>query len=174
MSKQKAIRLANTFVKNNGLTVPISVEQALEDLGVEVRYVLLEEHISGSVVFNADSTIVLVNQDHSKYRQRFTLAHELGHILLHKGTKPVMIDSKQVEWRRENANPEDFYQEVEANVFAANLLMPEESIYEYLEFHQIFWPDENDVPNMAKVFKVSKAAMRIRLLSLGIIDLPIP
>lgn len=90
-------------------------------------------------------------------RQRFTIAHELGHHALGHGTR----------FRDTTSNFNVYYRdpvEVEANAFAAALLMP--SRYVWSEFNA---GRANDVARLADTFGVSQVAMLYRLKNLGIV-----
>lgn len=85
---------------------------------------------------------ILVNENESKQRQTFTIAHELGHFLLHReelGNIPDLLVVYR-DGKSDNAL------EKEANHFAANLLVPDFLLNQYS-----FTPDEI----LAKVFGVS-------------------
>jgi len=89
--------------------------------------------------------IIEVNQDRSLTAQRFTVAHELGHHFLGHdtcGTDPV--------------------QERQANVFAAELLMPLALVKKVLG-------TEKRLGQLAQCFQVSKEAMRIKLDEQGLL-----
>ena len=92
----------------------------------------------------------------SETRKRFTIAHEIGHYLFHKH---MMTDD--IEDNALYHSDLSIREEVEANKFAAWLLMPDELIAEYLE-------QGLDMDAMAKKFNVSRHAMAIKLnLPLG-------
>ena len=92
----------------------------------------------------------------SETRKRFTVAHEIGHYLFHKH---MMADD--IEDNALYHSDLSIREEVEANKFAAWLLMPDELIAEYLE-------QGLDMDAMAKKFNVSRHAMAIKLnLPLG-------
>lgn len=95
-------------------------------------------------------------------KKRFSIAHELGHLFLH-----FTNDQKHYIAFRNNQRTEGKQQEIEANIFAANLLMPDEMVErEYFELELPF------LSTLAQKFQVSKAAMKIKLdsLQLGYID----
>lgn len=65
---------------------------AEEILGVVVVEVDMPPDMSGMLVREPARVVIGVNEGHSGPRQRFTIAHELGHFHLHKG-RSVIIDS---------------------------------------------------------------------------------
>ncbi len=113
--------------------------------------------------------VVGVNAGHHPNRQRFTIAHEIGHITLHKG-EPLHIDKKIVIGFRDIAsgtaqNPH----EIEANQFAAELLMPTSFIEAEPLLQEMDIDDLGEtISKLAKKYKVSVQAMTIRLTSLGL------
>lgn len=136
---------------------PVDPVKIAWDMGVNV-YSLNEPgtDLSGTYdprhpAFNGMPTI-LINLSEAPVRQRFTIAHELGHHVLH-GTKSFRDPINQL--------PGMLQEEVDANAFAAALLMPEK--YFVSAFHSALYSDKQ----MCSIFGVSKAAMGWRLKNLG-------
>ena len=99
-------------------------------------------------------------------RQRFTIAHELGHLRLHSKDQPVFIDKAPKVMYRNNASATgEIHKEREANAFAAALLMPKDLIANVIENCKCGGDDA--VKYLAKEFKVSDQAMSFRLSNLG-------
>lgn len=90
------------------------------------------------------------------------IAHELGHFLLHRGKDRLFKDDNHSMnyWYQNNLNSE----EVEANEFAAELLMPAKLFYNECKGKQ-FGPKIID--NLAKRFQVSKTAAILRFVHEG-------
>jgi len=105
------------------------------------------------VITDEGSKIIIVNPSDSLARQRFTVAHELGHALLHNEGVHERSDVRLASYRRH---------EVEANKFAASLLMPSEKVVLAFEMGK-------NLEEMAILFGVSQTAMRIRLETLGLV-----
>lgn len=128
---------------------PVPVESIAEDLlGLAVERVGME--CSGMLL--PDERRILVNANEPDTRQRFTIAHELGHWIcqcLEGTTEPVYCRAEQVD---ESAKA----LEREANVFAAELLMPEDAVRSTHENR----------------FGVSDLAYRWRLFSFGLGEAP--
>lgn len=132
----------------------------------------IDDDISGALVPVGESWVILVNKAHPETRRRFTIAHELGHLLLH-GYKTPHADMR-FRFRDARSSDGSAIEEIQANAFAAELLMPEKPVRE-LASKQMgrFSVDDADekqfaalVGDLAKAFGVSKHAMRIRLTSL--------
>ncbi len=121
------------------------------------------EALSGSCKFDADSGqyVITVSPQNNRLRRRFTIAHELGHII------QKHLDKSEKMYRADNAS--NFYstindpQEVAANRFAAQLLMPKEAV-EHFAINT-----NQSLEEIASTFQVSTAAMRFRLKNLGLI-----
>jgi len=98
---------------------------------------------------------IYINDSESLGRKRFTLAHEIAHACLHAG------DGHVIDYRKNILTPTD-KKEVEANRFAADLLMPA------LMFAKMYFGFYGSVPNLAKYFTVSEDAARVRIKQLGL------
>lgn len=103
---------------------------------------------------------IIVAEDTSPRRRRFSIGHELGHFLMpsHKPQDGQQFACSHADLRLENTREADRAKkmEVEANRFAARLLMPPARIRSNLRSRQ---PDLTEVVRLAREFDVSKAAM---------------
>jgi Zn-dependent peptidase ImmA (M78 family) len=146
--------------------LPVPVAKIARDLGAEVQYEAFDGEVSGMLYREQDRTLIGVNSTHGATRQRFTVAHEIAHLLLHKG---VYIDRLvRVNWRDGTSDPD----EVQANAFAAELLMPRRFMGPEIERVVRHTPQvtpERLVADLAQTFKVSNAAMQFRLANLGVL-----
>lgn len=98
------------------------------------------------------------------------MAHEVGHYVLHASgsERRLFIDKSVTVYRRDDASSAgNDRQEVEANRFAAALLMPKELVLREIERNDFDLDDEEDVAELAKRFNVSAAAMSIRLANIA-------
>lgn len=100
--------------------------------------------------------ICAYNKDEAQVRQRFTQAHELGHVLLKH------VNESNRKMRDHNFRPGTDKLEMEANAFAAELLMPEQ----YMEAMTRKTPD---ISQLADQLGVSMTALRYRLRNLGLL-----
>ena len=126
--------------------------------------------ISGMLYRDATRTVIGVNAAHSLTRRRFTIAHELGHLQLHPG-RPLILDaSARVNFRDRTASLATDREEIEANAFAAALLMPERLVLEAVE--RVLSTEQHTPERLVRLladdFQVSEAAMGYRLINLGI------
>lgn len=169
------------------LSVPTDLDKVLACLGVRVHEEDMEPDVSGILIIKGDQRHVLLNKTHTESRKRFTIAHELGHLMLHDdggkadaNDERIFIDHQiRVYQRTDSAGPSSVYhqegsltspeQETEANAFAACLLMPSHHVIRASLERDLF--DEISVASLAKSFGVSEQAMSIRLQQLKLVKL---
>lgn len=122
-----------------------------------------ETDVSGLIKKNGEDVSIYVNSYDVPVRKRFTIAHELGHLFLHlQNEDGNFIDNKISLFRSsEIRNTSDALREVEANHFAAALLMPKSFVSQE-------WKKTRSVASIAKLFNVSAGAMENRLKYLGL------
>jgi Zn-dependent peptidase ImmA (M78 family) len=153
-------------------TAPILVEKVATHLGAVIRYQPFEHDVSG-MLFRSESgpPIIGVNSANAQVRQRFTIAHELGHLLLHKGRRLILDRLVRINFRDATSSTATDTQEIEANAFAAALLLPQPLLRERLHWHleDVQITDEQLVERLAKDFRVSRQAMEFRLVNLGLL-----
>jgi len=148
-------------------TAPVPIERILKSLDAQIRFSPLDDELSGMVYVKDGTPIVGVNALHHPNRQRFTMAHECGHLVLHRPeiTKKIHVDKgfPTMLMRDLNSGTGADEMEVEANLFAAELLMPASFLARSLNDKPIDIDDEAAVAALAKQYKVSASAMRFRL-----------
>lgn len=149
---------------------PVDVETLARSQGVAVTYQPLPagaDDLSGCFVHTPDGRYIIgVNAAHHPNRQRFTVAHELGHFLLHQDSvDDVHVDGVFLRDQRSAAVVEPI--EIEANAFAASLLMPEAMLKKDLARLEGL-DDEEQVRALARRYAVSVQAMTLRLVNLGV------
>jgi Zn-dependent peptidase ImmA (M78 family) len=151
---------------------PVDVFALAKAAGADVVQHEFEEDgdISGMLYRDDTRTVIGLNSTHSLTRQRFTVAHELGHLKLHPG-RPLILDAPaRVNFRDPTASLATDREEIEANAFAAALLMPERLVLEAVSrlLTAAHYTPETLTMLLAKEFEVSEAAMGYRLINLGI------
>jgi Zn-dependent peptidase ImmA (M78 family) len=144
---------------------PVPVDTIARGLGAELKYVPFDGDVSGMLYRDGASTIIAINSLQPVNRQRFTIAHEIGHLLFHEGRKAVYVDTGYVNFRGHGDQDGD---EREANQFASLLLMPERFIIPDLAEAQFDIESDERVESLRKRYKVSSQAMSIRLAKLGV------
>ena len=134
----------------------VDVIRLAEKLGFKLYQAdFADRDIAGKVEKVGDSVHIYVNRDDHPLRQEFTIAHEIGHMILHnRGEDDYFVDfrntRKHYDWR-----------EVEAENFAAALLMPR------AKCEQVWRMCYQDIDDFARMMRVTKLAATIRLRSLG-------
>jgi Zn-dependent peptidase ImmA (M78 family) len=150
--------------------LPIPIEKIARAHDAEVVAFDLKEASGMLVVSNKKGTIGF-NPSQSKGRQRFTIAHELGHFLLHSDTKKELFVDRDliIKFRGEiTYTPAELKQESEANAFAAAVLMPKSFLVRELKNKKYKELAENElIDELAKSFEVSSLAMTYRLKDLN-------
>ncbi len=125
------------------------------------------------MVFVKDGVpIIGVNSLHHPNRQRFTVAHEIAHLYLHQGhiANNVHVDKgfPVSVLRRDGISAEGTERlEIEANQFAAALLMPRNVLAQLMAKDRTDIEDEPPLEEWAKKFRVSKATLEFRIRNLG-------
>lgn len=169
MRQVRAIEAARRILRERGTALPVDVTAIADGCGVTVIEHDLEDTVSGVLVIRDGRGIIAVNEAHHPNRQRFSVAHELGHYLLHCDAGSVFIDASPVFFRDETSSEGSDRQEIEANAFAAELLMPEEDIRRVIGNKPLDAFDEPGVRRLAARFGVSAQALTIRLTKLGLV-----
>lgn len=151
---------------------PISVEDVAQKLGARLSYQPLQGNVSGMLYRReGEPPIIGVNSAHAYTRQRFTIAHELGHLQLHPG-RPVIVDKMvRLNLRDKTSGLATDKEEIEANAFAAELLMPARLVQAEVArrmSRRALDSDEWLVEELAGLFQVSKQAIEYRMNNLGL------
>lgn len=158
---------------------PVPVEEICERLGLDVVYEVLPHDTSSLLIRHPDGRQVIgVNARHAFRRQRFSLAHELGHALLHVSDNPrrgeaVVSRPLEILFRDGVASRGTDTIEIAANSFAAALLMPADLVRSRFRKrlqHDLTRRLDDVIEDLADEFDVSDQAMRYRLVTLGLID----
>lgn len=146
---------------------PVPIEDIVRSRSIDLRFADLGQGVSGVLVRDGSAMVIGVNRKHPKARQRFTAAHELAHALLHEGD-PVHYDPGfRVNLRSELSSQGIDVEEVEANHFAASLLMPSALLMADPDVFMIDAEDNEALAPLAQRFGVSTLAMGLRLSKLG-------
>jgi len=149
-----------------GEEIPVPVESIAEDLlGLRIEERLLEW---SGMLLPAERTIVLnlaesARNDPPLRRQRFTIAHEIGHWVCHCLEGRAAILEPNYCRATDIANDVDRAIEREANIFASELLMPEEAV-------RAAWEETPEVESVSARLDVSPLAIGWRLFNLGLIE----
>ena len=148
---------------------PIAEQSTLDLLGrwerafgVDIAITRLPSGLDGLAWQSDQFRLVLVNRTDRWTRQRFTVAHELGHILAHDA-QDLLLEAEVAPGRQTATS------EIRANAFAANLLLPAD---ELLRACPDGPPSDETFRRLVVAFRVSPSALAARLRALGLIDQP--
>jgi len=147
---------------------PIPVEDLAHLVNAEIRFEPFAGQLSGMVHRASDGRAVIgVNSIEPLTRRRFTIAHELGHLLLHKDSEFHVDERYPIGFRTDLSAQAVDDREIEANQFAAELLMPLSFLREDLGSLPLDIETEEFITKLARRYEVSVQAMTIRLSSKG-------
>jgi Zn-dependent peptidase ImmA (M78 family) len=172
-SKVQIEEQANQILRRTDcLRVPVPVELVAHRLSLRVEPAALGEDVSGVLVVSDGMGTIGYNTSQALVRQRFSIAHEIGHFELHQETGPgqLFIDKTYIVYRRDQRSSNgEYLQEIQANQFAAALLMPEELLRLEVAHIGFDLADESTLDALAEKFQVSRQAMSFRLSKLNIL-----
>lgn len=140
---------------------PVLMGPLLAEYDLDYFHAKLHRDCAGALVKQSGrQTRIILNETDSPRRRRFSAAHELGHYIRRL---PHLDEDFEFADHRDNlaglgTDPDEMF----ANAFAAELLMPE-----HLVRHQA--TNTRHVPALAKLFLVSNEAMGYRLVNLGLL-----
>lgn len=155
-----ARNMARKVLKDYDLSsVPTDLIIIFEQLGLKYIEMNDAEDIDGAIIeIDGKPAIAVLNKAKPITRQRFTLAHELGHLFL-KHTQRDIYDPEEI---RENTatltKQSKPPKEVEADIFASELLVPYEQLKKYTA-------DINNVDKLVGIFQVSKQAITLAVMN---------
>lgn len=170
----RADRAAQKVLDAAGVTKPpVPVDRLVAAEGIHLAFEPMGGNdVSGMLYRRAAMTVMVVNAHHHTHRQRFTIAHEIGHHRLHD-SDAYLDGNATLRFRDGISATGTDREEREANAFAASLLMPSTWVHD--RFLQLVKSgrriDEDEaITRLAHQFNVSEPAMRFRLVNLGLLD----
>lgn len=175
-------RITETLLDQNKIyQAPVDVEDIAAKMGLDVHASPTDMNISGFLLRDVARrrAAIGVNNNHSVNRQRFTIAHEIGHFLLHEGDVHFdRVDGSdqglRLNFRSDSSIEGSDESEIEANVFAAELLMPLKFLAkDVVALGPLDMLSDNDdqLKALAGKYRVSSQALTFRLVNLGYISL---
>lgn len=157
-------RFVDKLLEEHDVTSPpVPVDKIARKIGVNLKYGDLGE-VSGLLVRVEGDATIGVNANHPPVRKRFTIAHELGHFLLHGGISSHYDRDYKINYRSSESSQATNIEEIEANFFAASLLMPRR----FLNYDNAVDSLDNDISvgRLAERYRVSRHALSLRLVNL--------
>jgi Zn-dependent peptidase ImmA (M78 family) len=157
----KIEKLVDAVLLEAGIVGPaVPIEKIVRKHRIDLKIGNLED-VSGLLVRVADGVTIGVNGSHPEVRKRFTIAHEFGHYMLHSGISAHYDRDYRINFRSRESSEATNIEEIEANFFAASILMPKH----FLDRNEAVLSLDNDeeVARLAKKYNVSRHAMSLRL-----------
>ena len=137
--------------------LPVPIGAIAKSFDIQIKVATLPTNISGEIKEEQRKVVIKVNRHDVKERQRFTVAHEIAHFLLHREyLKNGITDS--VLYRSALSNDLEF----QANRLAADIVMPIHLIKEWRNQHSDM-PLEQQIEKLSIKSEVSSTAIKIRL-----------
>ncbi|MCX7914393.1 MAG: ImmA/IrrE family metallo-endopeptidase, partial [Thermodesulfovibrionales bacterium] len=155
------------LIRGYKLTIPIDLLELARLLKIRIHFRQLPANCDGFVVSLRDSFpnvehLILVNSHKPKTRQRFTIAHEIGHVVLrHYEEEDILLD-KHLKSPQES----NFKRETAADVFASELLIPTPHLLRLVKrigANRVDVNNEKAMKHLCAFYQVSKHAMQIKI-----------
>lgn len=159
--ENKSEQILNTL---NIKSTPVPVEEIASRSQIKISRAPSKD-FSGLLIRKDGHALIGVNSEEALVRQRFTIAHELGHYYLHP-QKDAFVD-----YRNHKDEKKDLVitmKEKQANMFAAALLMPRKNLTRDFKNIARGLNDEEVTVILARRYEVSDDAMKFRLKNLGL------
>jgi Zn-dependent peptidase ImmA (M78 family) len=153
--------MSESFLRRFGLDSRDRLTEIAEEFGIDVLYRPAESY-DGALLRIRDAQrgcIVINSRIREESRKRFTLAHEMGHFVL-PSQQEVSAPCKQQ--RIENWDADLYRPELEANRFAAEILMPRGLVAEFVQSE----PSLESIRSIAQLCGTSLTASAVRLITL--------
>ena len=165
--KLAAEKILNVEKKNS---FPIPIIKICTNMGFKIYTQELPSNIGGYIVIDGElkerfqsDRIISVNCEESSMRRRFTVAHELGHFLFDFDPNESILFYNAFE--QDHAEGENRDEELRANRFAAELLMPEAEFVKKFQEYKVAYRDQlyDIVQALSDYFLVPPKAVKRRI-----------
>lgn len=154
---------AEKILSNYGhASIPVDVVSIAKQSNILIRKAPSKK-FSGLLYRKDDTAFMAISNSESPARQRFTIAHELGHFFIHP-SKDTFID-----FRDNKKNIARGIKEIQANQFAAALLMPKKFMEKEVKNIKETGFTEETIKFLANKYQVSEEAMNFRLINLNLL-----
>lgn len=162
---RKGIEKAIEVLRDNSVTnPPVDVFEIANNYGLNILEAdLRKEKESPSGILDMDNSNIYVEKTDSPQRKVFTVAHELGHYLMHKEELKSYPEKYAVLYRRPLGAPNHDSVEQDANSFAATLLVPQKMLDRYKKSEN---PEDENLYLLSKLFGVSRELIGWRISDL--------
>ena len=172
----KAKRYAEKLIQGQNLKAPFNVSSVARALGISIKLdseknileyakqkqvkfpKLLKPGNLIAYYYKPEKLLYLEKSNSGPIeRQRFTIAHELGHHVMKHNNSFRVIEKNDIYDYEESRN------EIEENYFAGYLLVPDSDLKERLEYLTTIFQNEALLNKLSRIFAVSLEPMRIRM-----------
>lgn len=151
-------------------SLPIPIDRVAKHLGARIRHEPYQGDLSGLLYRNGEDIVIGINTLHPETRQRFTIAHEIGHLVCHIH-ETLHIDRRFATFARDELSSQAVDKsEIEANAFAAEILMPIFMLQQEIRNYDVDYEDDDFIRRLSRKYGVSLQAMTFRLANIGFID----
>lgn len=150
-----ASHVLNTYYQDGAL--PVDLHYIAAQVGIKIEYINAPDDYCGELDTDTTPILIKVNANHAETRQRFTIAHELGHYFLGHGSRNRIVDNRS---NMSSYDPIEYL----ANDFAAKLLMNDIYINHLIKHQKI-----KTLGDVANRFNVSLDSARVRCKKLGLL-----
>ncbi len=149
---------SNILLNNDMYKIPADIIKIAKVNDIDVYEGDLDKKVSGAIKYdkNTHKFAILLNKNDIRTRQRFTLAHELGHFFLHK----EILKDDEIHIDTMFRMPDE--KEKEVDYFAGALLMNKTLL-------EKMYQNNKTIAELAELFDVSVSAMTVRLDILGLL-----
>ncbi|MEN2400893.1 ImmA/IrrE family metallo-endopeptidase [Flavobacterium sp. MC2016-06] len=166
MKLSKSQKYANELLNSLGWKQPgdLSLEEIVWSSGAYIKYSDMNK-CEGRILMNKSNAIITISSK-IKFQPKinFTIAHEIGHLIMHRGISYLFSDTKQTlqQWLANGTH------EMEANEFASELLMPSQLFKEKIKGKKL---NLDLIKDTANYFGTSQTATFLKYKDIG--DYPI-
>jgi len=165
--KNNPRKLALEILTNFGIDDPrdVTIEDVIYALNIPLKYSKLT-NCDGRIIHGEGKSLIVINDSIDfETRRNFTLAHELGHYLMHRNDLIQHVDdSASLAWFDTKNKTKISQQEIEANTFAAEILLPTHLFIEEV-YKQPF--DPNLIRSISDKYNVSRSSIIYRFVEMG-------
>lgn len=148
---------------------PVPIDEIAKQLGIRILYAP-NNKFSGALLKTKGKYFIGLNSLESSSRQRFSIAHEIAHFLLHSNHDTAFFDEPFEVFLRDDKSSQGIdRREIEANRLGAEILMPRLWVVAEIKELEQFSPEEQ-IRVLANKFEVSESAMKYRILNLALED----
>lgn len=145
------------------IAAPVPIEAIAQARGIHVRYVPYDGDMKGLLLWEDGAPVIGVNARFDATCQRFTIAHELAHIELHHHSGIHIDRAFPMPLNLASSTQNVHHYEIEANVIAAEVLVPSVLLEADLRGQSIDYLDDTILRSLAEHYKVSVQTLLFRL-----------